>query len=90
MDEKLKSKFLRAGTGGESQVSFWVSDYRKMPCLSFYARYGHGHSWFHMNIDTKDYETIIRGMLEANRDAAVLAIGKALASTFEPEQKEQG
>ncbi|HHV70762.1 MAG TPA: hypothetical protein GXX48_24525 [Ochrobactrum intermedium] len=85
MDVKLKTKALRTGTRREGDLFYRVVGWReKYALLSFSANYGHGTSTFQMWLKPSDFENIIRGMLEANRDAAVLAIGNALAATFEP------
>jgi len=84
MDEQLKTKALRVGTRREGDLHYRVKGWHeKYAVLSFLANYGRGTSSFEMWLEPADYETIIRGMLEANRDAAVLAIGKALATTFD-------
>lgn len=85
MQQVLKSKAYRAGDGSTRGVRYWLNGWdKKQPVISFSANYGRGTSSFSITVETADYETIIKGMLEADRDAAVLAIGKALTTTFEP------
>ncbi|GAA5657093.1 hypothetical protein Brsp06_03467 [Brucella sp. NBRC 13694] len=85
MDKYLVSQVRRQGTGRYGDVRYTVYGYHeKYATLSFSANYGGGTSNFSIWIEPVDFETLIKGMLETDRDAAVLAIGKALATTFEP------
>nr|WP_278422721.1 hypothetical protein [Brucella anthropi] len=86
MSNLIKTKAIRYGNKTESDVNFWVERFgEKDAIFAFSANYGSGESTFQLRLVPDDYETIIKGMLQSNRDAAVLAIGKALATTFEPQ-----